>query len=90
MGVSGVTLVRIATVVLFLYSWFFRTDIRKDVLDPQIRAHLDQYGSYYRYLTVLNFMLSGFVNVLLVVGDFIPQGTTKYHTRRFLRASRLL
>ena len=74
MGVSGVTLIRFAALVLFLYTWKFRTNIQKDILDIEIREHLDQYGSHYRYLTVLSYMMTILVNFLLVVGDFIPRG----------------
>jgi len=79
MGLAGITSVRMATVVLFIYSWNARINLQKYSLDPAAQAHYNQYGSFYRYLTALSFLITILVNVLLIIGDFLPKGILACH-----------
>jgi len=74
MGLAGVTCVRIAAVVLFIYSWNVRVNLQKYSTEPYVQAHYNHYGSCYRFLTVLSYFMTISVNVLLIIGDFIPKG----------------
>jgi len=68
MRVCSATIVRSLVIFGFVYSWHRHVNLNMpDEFNTRLR-----YGSFYGLLTVLNFLLSIFVNFLLLVGDFIP------------------
>jgi len=70
MGLCAATVVRSLAIVGFAYSWYCHINLYfPDEFGGTFRL---RYGSYYGFLTVLNFLFSIFVNFLLLLGDFFP------------------
>ena len=70
MGLSVGTIVRIVALILFSYTWYIDVNTQlPERFDVRLR-----YGSYYRYLTKLNFLLLIAVNFLLIIGEVLPKG----------------
>lgn len=80
MGLSSATFIRLVALAIFVYSFKFRIDPSRlsKVADVELLAHLNEYGSVYRYLTVISYLITMLVNFLLVVGDFIPRGNFQF------------
>ena len=70
MGVIGVV-VRLCFIAVFAYTWMENAGV-KNV--PPKYDHSLQYGGIFRFLTMQNFSISTLINVMLVVGDFVPKG----------------
>ena len=67
-------LVRLIVLSVFLYEWNCRLEMmNKFPPDHPFNAR-KKYGGEYRFLTVLNYLLSIVINMLLLLGVFIPKG----------------
>ena len=67
-------LVRIIVLAIFLYEWNYRCGMQERAPPDHPFKSSQQYGSQYRYLTVLNYLLSIFINFLLLIGAVLPTG----------------
>lgn len=69
MGVNIGLGVRCVVLIVFIYTWNAHLNIQfPERLNSRLR-----YGSFYRFLTVLNFLLSILVNLFLVIGELLPK-----------------
>ena len=70
MGLSVGTIIRIVALISFSYTWYIDVNAQlPERFDFRLR-----YGSYWRYLTKLNFLLLIAVNFLLIIGEVLPKG----------------